>query len=519
MKGVEVINIVAIVAIAFLAFITKQIRSHYREGKNTPPSPPSWPIIGRLDLLLKKNNQPIHRLLFLLSERYGPVMHLRLGSRPVLVISSAAHAKECFTTNDRLFASRPRLAVGKHLGSDYLSPTWASYGSHWRNIRKISTLELLSARRIQLLKHVRTEEISTFIRSLFNQSSQRGRVNMKSRLSELTFNIILRMVANKRYFASDSNQSEEAKRFRELINESTFLGGVFNVGDYLPFLRWLDLQGHERAMKNLRKRRDAFMQALVDEHRQRRSIGGGKTHVEDADFIDVLLSATENDETFISNNKDDSLIKSTALNMISAGTDTSSVTIEWALAALLENPHILKKAQEELDIQIGRDRVVEESDLPHLKYLQAVVKETFRLYPAAPLLVPHESTEPCTVGGYNVPAGTRLLVNAWAIHRDPAVWESPNEFDPEHFFKAHRGKDVRGQDFDLIPFGSGRRACPGMSLALCVVQYTLARLLHSFEWLVPLGSSIDMAEGLGLTMPKAIPLEAHIKPRLPAHLY
>eukprot|EP01018_Ginkgo_biloba_P001243 Gb_17757 [translate_table: standard] len=518
MAAIAVIIVAAVAvaaAVAFLAFIRKQICSPRNEGKKTPPSPPWWPIIAHLHLL-KKNNQPIHRLLSRLSERYGPVMHLRLGCRPVLVISSADHAKECFTTNDRLFASRPRLAAGKHMGYNYASLVTASYGSYWRNIRKICTLELLSARRIHLLKHVRTEEISTLIRSLFDQSSsQKGRVNIKSRLSQLTFNILLRMVANKSYFGPDS---EEAERFVELINETFFLSGVFNVGDYLPFLRCLDLQGHERAMKNLWKRRDAFMQALVDEHRQRRSMHGEKI-VEDADFIDVLLSASENDdEKFIS---DDSIIKTTAINMITAGTDTSSTTIEWALAALLENPHTLKRAQEELDIQIGNDRVVEESDLPHLKYLQAIVRETFRLYPAAPLLVPHESTEPCTVGGYNVPAGTRLLVNAWAIHRDPAVWERPTEFDPERFLKAHREKDVRGQDFDLIPFGSGRRACPGISLALCVVQLTLARLLHSFEWFAPLGvgSTIDMTEGVGLTMPKAIPLEAHIKPRLPLNLY
>eukprot|EP01018_Ginkgo_biloba_P001401 Gb_28694 [translate_table: standard] len=523
MTGLAVI-IVVVVGIAFLALIRKQICSRtYTEGNKNPPGPPGWPIIGHLHhlLLLKKKNQPIHRLLSLLSERHGPVMHLRLGCRPVLVISSADDAKECLTTNDRLFASRPRLATGKHMGYNYASLVWASYSPYWRNVRKFCTLELLSAKRIQLLKHVRTEEISTFIRSLFNQSSsQKGRVNMKSRLFELTFNIILRMVANKRYFGPGSDKSEEAERFKELINETFFLAGVFNVGDYLPFLKWLDLQGHERAMKNLHKRRDAFMQALVDEHRQRRSIQGGKL-VDDADFIDVLLSASENDdETFVSIfNKDDNIIKSTGLTMITAGTDTSSVTIEWALAALLEHPHILMKAQEELDTQIGQDRVVEESDLPNLNYLQAIVKETFRLYPAAPLLVPHASTEPCTVGGYNVPAGTRLLVNAWAIHRDPAVWERPTEFDPERFFKANREKDVRGQDFDLIPFGSGRRVCPGMSLGLCVVQHTLAWLLHSFEWFVPLGLSIDMTEGLGLTMPKAIPLEAHIKPRLPPHLY
>ncbi|GLJ27850.1 hypothetical protein SUGI_0546600 [Cryptomeria japonica] len=205
--------------------------------------------------------------------------------------------------------------------------------------------------------------------------------------------------------------------------------------------------------------------------------------------------------------------------MITAGTDTSSVTIEWALAALLQHPDIMGKAQRELDTHVGRDRLVEESDLLELTYLQAIVKEILRLYPGAPLVPPHEAAEACSIGGFHVAAGTRLLVNAWVIHRDPALWSCPTEFDPERFLNSGKAIDVKGHDFELIPFGSGRRMCPGMSLALVVVHYTLARLLQSFEWCVPEGVVIDMGEGLGLTMPKAIPLEAIVKPRLPLHLY
>ncbi|XP_057847449.2 cytochrome P450 CYP82D47 [Cryptomeria japonica] len=386
------------------------------------------------------------------------------------------------------------------------------YDSYFRNLKKICTVEIFSARRIDSFKHLRSEELSALIRSLF-ESCQReaAPVRMKPRLSDLTSNIIVRMVASKRVFGHDnSGDFQEGHHLRKMVEEGFYLFGVFAIGDYLPFLKWLDLQGLISAMKKLQKERDAFMQKLVNEHRKNQ---GMHAH----DFIDLLISAVDNNEILSDNN--DNVVKATALSVITAGTDSSSVTIEWALAALLQHQDVLGKAQEELDNFVGRDRLVEESDLPKLSYLQAIVKETLRLYPAAPLLVPHEAAEACTIGGFDVPAGTRLLVNAWAIHRDADVWSHPAEFDPERFLKGGKVIDVKGHDFELIPFSSGRRMCPGMSLALIVVQYTLARLLQSFEWCVPEGVVIDMAEGLGLTMPKAVPLEAIIKPRLPLHLY
>ncbi|KAH9300187.1 hypothetical protein KI387_011770 [Taxus chinensis] len=501
---------VVVLALAAL-FIIVRYRTTRRQNQKAP-RPPSWPIIGHLHLLQQK--RPIHRILSSLSESYGPIIHLQLGFRPLLVISSSDLAKQCFTTNDKAFASRPHLAVGRQMGYNYKMLGAAPYGSYWRNIRRVCTIQIFSATRIESFKDARSEEISALIHSLF-ESCQREvtPVNLKSRLSDLTFNIILRMVANKRVSEPvHSKDFQEAQRFKEMIEESFFLAGAFEVGDYLPFLKWFDVQGIVAAMKKLHKKRDVFMQKLVIDHRENR-----KTYADAQELIDVLISATDNHQ--IQSDSDDDVVKATALGMISAGTDTSSVTIEWALAALLQHPHFLSKAQEELDTHVGRERVIEEADLNNLKYLQAIVKETLRLYPAAPLLVPHASIEACSVGGFHVPAGTRLLVNAWAIHRDPAVWERPTEFDPERFFKSAEDIDVKGQHFELIPFGSGRRMCPGMSLALTIVTHTLGRLLQSFEWSIPAGTTIDMREGFGLTMPKAVPLKAMIKPRIPLHFY
>ena len=198
------------------------------------------------------------------------------------------------------------------------------------------------------------------------------------------------------------------------------------------------------------------------------------------------------------------------------------VTLTWALTLLLNNRETLAKVQQELDEQVGRERQVKESDIKNLVYLQAVLKETLRLYPAVPLLIPHQSSEDCTVAGYHVPAGTRLLVNISKFHRDPNVWPDPTAFRPERFLggEAHQNVDVRGQSFEMIPFGAGRRICPGISFALQVTQLGLASLLHGFD-VTTLASDepIDMRVTIGMTNLKLSPLDVLVSPRLPAQAY
>ena len=193
--------------------------------------------------------------------------------------------------------------------------------------------------------------------------------------------------------------------------------------------------------------------------------------------------------------------------LLLAGTDTSAVTLEWAMTNLLNHPDILKKVRDEVDSQIGEEKLIEESDISKLHYLQSIISETLRLYPAAPLLVPHMSSANCTIGGYDVPSGTMLLVNAWAIHRDPKVWDDATSFKPERF------ENGKSEGHKLMSFGIGRRTCPGAGLAQRTVSLTLASLIQSFEWERVTKEEVDIHEGSGLTMPKAMPLEAMCKAR------
>ncbi|KAF8410153.1 hypothetical protein HHK36_002675 [Tetracentron sinense] len=466
-----------------------------QKKRNLPPSPPSLPFIGHLHLFKK----PLHRTLANISNQYGPILFLKFGSRPVLVVSSPSAAEECFTKNDIIFANRPQLLAGKHLGSNYTSLVWASYGHHWRNLRRIVSLEIFSTNRLQMFSSIRTDEVRSLIRGLVGGSTstagQFKKVEMKSRFFEMMLNVMMRMIGGRRYYSQNVVELEEAKRFGEIVKETFAVSGATNIGDFFPVMRWVGFKGMERRLVRLKLKRDEFMQDLIDEHRSSCSGKSQKT------MIDVLLSLQETEPHHYTDEV-----------LLSAGTDTLAVTMEWAMSLLLNHPEVLKKAQAEIDVHVEQGRLVDESDLVKLPYLHCIINETLRMYPAGPLLEPHESSEDCTVGGFNVPRGTMLLVNSWAIHNDPAIWAEPTKFIPERFVAIGGERDR--ERLKLIAFGSGRRGCPGEGLAMRVVGLALASLIQSLEWERVGDEMVDLSEGTtGLTLPKAQPLEAKCRPR------
>ncbi|CAL5422113.1 unnamed protein product [Camellia sinensis] len=478
----------------FFLVIAFKLLSKARTQKNLPPSPPALPVIGHLHLLKPR----LHRTLHGLSQNLGPIFTLRFGSRLVVVVSSPSAVEECFTKNDVVLANRPRFTTGKYFGYNYTSIGASNYGDHWRNLRRLMALEILSTSRLNSFLSIRRDEIKHLLRRLYRNSSRDfARVALKSKFSELTFNIIMRMIAGKRYYGDDDEElsnNEEAKEFREIMRQAFEYSGASYPGDFLPVLKWIDYQSFEKNLGRLHKKMDAFLQRLIDEHRRDKSKNT---------MIDHLLSLQESQPDYYT----DDIIKGLIEVMILAGTDTSSVTIEWAMSLLVNHPEVLKKVRAEINTHVGQDRLIDEHDLPKLHYLQAIISETFRLFPTVPLLVPHVSSDDCIIGGFNIPCGTMLLVNAWAIHRDPKVWDDPTSFKPERF----KGREVEGPK--LMPFGMGRRACPGAGLAQRVVGLALGSLIQCFEWERVTKKAIDLMEGKGVTMPKAVPLEAMCKAR------
>ncbi|XP_017218716.1 cytochrome P450 81Q32 isoform X3 [Daucus carota subsp. sativus] len=477
----------AFISLLLIIFVSKL----FRTSMNLPPSPfPKLPIIGHLHLI----KSPLHRSLDTLSKAFGPVMSLQFGSSLVVVVSSPAAVEECFTKNDIVLANRPRMTMGKYMAYNWSTMAGASYGDHWRNLRRIASLEIFSTSRLNSFLSIRRDEVNHLLLAL-SQNAGQGfkKVVLKPNLNVLSFNIVMRMIAGKRYFGEVVDDQEKAKQVRRIIEEVLSVVSSY-PGDFLPFLKWIDYKNYEKRAAVLSKEMDGILQGVIEEHRNGESRNSMVGH---------LLSLQKSQPDSYS----DFIIKGLMVVLIFAGSDTSGVTIEWAMSLLLNHPHVLKKARDEIDIVIGQDRLVEESDLSKLPYLHNIILESFRLFPATPLLLPHKASADCKVSGYDIPAGTLVLVNSWSIHRDPKVWDDPTSFKPERF------EGIEVETHKLMPFGMGRRSCPGSGLAHRVVGLVLASLIQCFEWERVSDELIDLAEGKGLTMPKAEPLEAMCKTR------
>ncbi|XP_059454451.1 cytochrome P450 CYP82D47-like [Corylus avellana] len=499
----------------FLFFLLWILRKA-RKTTLPPEAGGAWPLIGHLHLL--GGTKPAHITLGNMADKYGPIFTIQLGVHRALIVSSWEIAKECFTTNDKAFANRPKAIASELMGYNYALFILSPYGPYWRQVRKIATVEVLSNHRLEMLKHIREYEVNRSIKEMYELWVKNNNmlVDMQRWFGTITLNIIFRMVVGKRFFGTArKDENEFNDQCRNTLKEVFELSGTVVVADALPYLRWFDFGGYERAMKHTAKEFDHMIKGWLQEHKQRKLSGEAK---EPQDFMDVMLSVVASDEK-ISDYDGDTITKATCLAVILGGTDTTQVTMTWVLSLLLNNQEVLKKAQQELDVQVGRERQVKESDIKNLVYLQAIIKESTRLYAAGALTIPHESTEDCTLAGYHVPKGTRLIVNLSKMHRDPHVWSNPNEFQPERFLSTHKGIDVKGQHFELTPFGAGRRMCPGVSFALQVMQLTFATLLHAFDIATPSNEPVDMTEKVGLTNQKLTPIEVHLTPRLPAQVY
>nr|VDD34316.1 unnamed protein product [Brassica oleracea] len=483
-----------------------------RRNNRLPPGPNPWPIIGNLPHMGPKPHQTLAAMV----TTYGPILHLRLGFADVVVAASKSVAEQFLKVHDANFASRPPNSGAKHMAYNYQDLVFAPYGQRWRMLRKISSVHLFSAKALEDFKHVRQEEVGTLMRELARANTKP--VNLGQLVNMCVLNALGREMIGRRLFGADADH--KAEEFRSMVTEMMALAGVFNIGDFVPALDCLDLQGVAGKMKRLHKRFDAFLSSILEEHEAMKN-GQDQKHT---DMLSTLISLKGTDFDGEGGTLTDTEIKALLLNMFTAGTDTSASTVDWAIAELIRHPEIMRKAQEELDSVVGRGRPINESDLSQLPYLQAVIKENFRLHPPTPLSLPHIASESCEINGYHIPKGSTLLTNIWAIARDPDQWTDPLSFRPERFLPGGEkaGVDVKGNDFELIPFGAGRRICAGLSLGLRTIQLLTATLVHGFEWELARGvtpEKLNMEETYGITLQRAVPLVVHPKPRLDMSAY
>ncbi|MFS7977334.1 putative 3,9-dihydroxypterocarpan 6A-monooxygenase [Helianthus anomalus] len=471
------------------------IRAIYKSTSSKPhlpPSPFALPIIGHLHLLASIPHQAFHKL----SLRYGPVFRLFLGSIPCVVACSPETAKEFLKTYEHAYLDRPHNSAIAYLTYGSQSFAFAPYGFYWKFMKKIIMSQLLNGTTLDLLLPVRQDELNRFMNTLFQKAKIGKAVDLNGELLKMSNNVISRMLMSERC----SENEDEAGEMRKLVTEITEIAGKFNLSDYIWILKNLDLQGFGKRLKDIRRRFDELIDGIIKDHEESRKQGSGKVK----DLLNILLDIAEDETMEIKLTREH--IKAFILDIFVAGTQSSAITLEWALAELINHPNIMEKAIEEIDQVIGKKRLLQESDIPNLPYLQAIVKETLRLHSTGPVIL-RQSTEDCTVAGYHIPAKTNVFINVWALGRDPNHWENPLEFRPERF--EQNNVDVRGQHFHIIPFGSGRRICPGTSLSLQMIQTTLGSMIQCFDWKAGEDgnlSSVDMEEGPGITLPRANPL-------------
>ncbi|KAL8101261.1 hypothetical protein AgCh_033222 [Apium graveolens] len=461
-----------------------------------PPGPKSLPLVGNLLSL----DPDLHTYFARLGKTYGPILTLWLGHKVGIVINSPGLAREVLKDQDTSFANRdvPAAAYEAFYGGNDI--VWTPHGPKWRMLRRVCLTEMLSKSALDSFYDLRRKEIRQTMGYIYR------RVGSPVDIGEQMFLTLMNIVTSMMWGGTvkGDDRAGLGAEFRLVVHEITELLATPNISDFYPGLARFDLQGIRKKTKVLTKKFDDIFETAIKQRHEMDAKEGGKA------FLQFLLKLKDNQDAKMPFTMTD--LKAMLMDMVTGGTDTTSNTVEFALAEMMNKPQIIQKVQEELEIVVGENNIVEESHLPKLPYLYAVMKEILRLHPVVPLLVPHCPSETCVVGGYTVPEGSRVFINVWSIHRDPSIWNKPLEFIPERFLDGQL--DQSGKNFDYLPFGSGRRTCVGIAMAENMFLFSLASLLHSFDWKLPQGQKLDLTEKFGIVMKKAVPLVLIPSPRL-----
>ncbi|WCJ38614.1 Cytochrome P450 71B34 [Euphorbia peplus] len=475
------LSLVLVLPLSYLIFQNK------KQNKKLRPSPSRLPILGNYHQL----SQLLHQSYSQLSKKLGPVMLVRLGQIPVLVVSSTEAARDVLKVNDLACCSRPYIAGAARLTYNYLDVGLGPYNDHLRHIKKLLVLNLFSIKRVESFRFIREEEVELLINSI---SATENPINLTDKFFALNANITYRMT-----FGIDDYRGTnlDKDRFHQVIDDAHAVIGCFSKAELFPFVGWIFdwITGHNARTERVFHELDRFFEYVIDDHLK------PDRKKEHDDIIDVLLQVKEEQAQlgnveFTKNN-----IKAILMNLFLGSTGTTSTTLNWIMAELVRNPRVLEKAQDEVRNRVGNKGKVSESDLDKLEYLKMVVKETLRIHPTGPLLPSREARSHCKIDGYDVDPKTVIQINVWAIGRDPKYWKEPEQFYPERF--SDSSIDYKGQHFELVPFGAGRRICPGIHMATVTIEYVLANLLYLFDWKLPWGmrkADMNMEEKAGVSL-------------------
>ncbi|XP_058085899.1 probable (S)-N-methylcoclaurine 3'-hydroxylase isozyme 2 [Magnolia sinica] len=469
-------------------FLLAILRPTSKRHKNLPPGPQPWPIIGNL---LQLGNNP-HVTLAHLARIYGPLISFRLGAKLVIVASSPSAAADVLKTQDRFLSARD--IPNTYRVKDYISFSLAfayECNERWKALRTICKTELFTTRMLDVQTHMREKKVSEVIGFIFSKEGEAVKIGEMAFAA--VFNTIGNVIFSRDVLQLGGDSKNAASGLKHDFSRLLQLGIAPNLADFFPVLRSMDIQRLNREATLFIKRIFDIWDEFIQERRAA-SYDDGDVK---SDFLDVLLSA----------GYEDLPIKALISDMFIAGTDTTTTLTEWTMSEMIRNPTVTRRVRDELQMVVGSEKAVKESHLNHLNYLQACVKESLRLHPPAPLLLPRQALNTCNVMNYTIPKDCKVMVNVWAIGRDPGIWKDPLTFSPERFLET--SVDYKGNHFEFTPFGAGRRICPGLPLATRLVQLILASFIHTFEWSVPHGMQPDvlnMDEKFGLTLERKHPL-------------
>ncbi|CAO2169349.1 unnamed protein product [Urochloa humidicola] len=490
--------LLATLAVSLLPYLAILLLRRPAAARSPPPGPRPFPLIG--NLLDLRGGGNLHHTLARLARAHGPVMRLELGLAAAVVISSRDAAAEAFTRHDRRLAARAIPDATRTLGFSERSMVWMpSSDPRWKVLRGVVAAHVFAPRSLAAARAARERKARDLVAYL------RGRAGEVVELGYVLYGGVLNLVSSAVCSVDVVDVGAElAAGFREAVEDLVELVAKPNVSDLFPFLRRLDLLGLRRHAARQIEKVIRVLDGIID--RRLAASSSMDKQQQQGDFLGTLLELVSTGKI----TRED--VTTILFDVFTAGSDTIAITVEWAMAELLRNPSAMTKLRAEIKAAIGGKNTIEEADAASMLCLQAVTKEAMRLHPVAPILLPHQAVEDgVEIGGYTVAKGSTVIFNVWAIMRDPAAWERPDEFVPERFLDEAAKVDFRGKCFEFIPFGSGRRMCPGVPMAERVVPLILASLLHAFEWRLPDGVSaekLDVSEKFTTANVMAVPLKA-----------
>ncbi|XP_027932906.1 isoleucine N-monooxygenase 1-like [Vigna unguiculata] len=499
--------------------IIKVFKNHIIQKPKLPPGPKPWPIVGNLPEML--SNKPVFQWIHnLMQDMNTEIACIRLGNVHVIPVTCPSIACEFLRKHDAEFASRPLTMATDIMSSGYVTIAIVPFGEQWKKMRRIFVNDLFSPLRHHSFQHKRNEEADNIMFYVYNRCNNvngKGLVNVRDVTQHYCCNVTRKMIFNTRYFGKGRVDGGPGPEEVEQVNAIFKLLKhvyAFSVSDYVAWLRAFDLDGHKRKVKEGMRRMEKYHDPMIEE-RMKQWKNGAKSVEED--LLDVLISLKDHNNNPTLTTKE---IKALTIELMLGGADNPSNAVECTLAEMVNQPHILQQAIDEVDKVVGKQRMVQESDIPNLNYLKACLREAFRLHPVVPFNPPHVSSNDTMVANYFIPKGSHVLLSRLGLGRNPKVWSEPHKFKPERHQKSDGSMVVLSElDLKFISFGTGRRGCPAIILGSTMTVMLLARLIHAFSWSAPpnLSSINTFKSDSGGMLAEPLVLEA--KPRLASKLY